>query len=437
MTFRSAIRSTVLAAFLISGAAQAQTEPPADGAPGSFGHGFTALLYGESLDAARGYAEARLAQAPDDQTATMALGVAQFAEAVQGLARDLHRHGLTTPEFGILPFFRVPVPANPAPEPLTYGQARQMMIDFVARMAFAEATLARVTDPGVQLPLRPALARLDIDGDGVWSDAERFGGVYAVYHPRGTDSAERIDFDGSDAAWFQGYTHLLSALAEFWLAHDWHEGFEASFHALFPDAGLPGAALNDLARARAKAKADAGVQGYDPDSWSGDLASDGAIADAVAFFHLIHWPVTEPARMSAARTHLKAMISTSRETWRRIRSETDHRQEWIPSPVQSLTAGETGSRVVTEQVAAGWMQFLDTFEAVLDGEILLPHWRLAQGINMRRVFEEPRLFDLLLWIQGSAALPYLEDGPVADRDTWETIETMMGGNFMTYFVWFN
>ena len=62
---------------------------------------------------------------------------------------------------------------------------------------------------------------------------------------------------------------------------------------------------------------------------------------------------------------------------------------------------------------------------------------LEGGVNLKRVFEEPTTFDLVLWLQGSAALPYIEDGPVADAATWESIATTMSGDFMTYFVWFN
>jgi len=34
------------------------------------------------------------------------------------------------------------------------------------------------------------------------------------------------------------------------------------------------------------------------------------------------------------------------------------------------------------------------------------------GVNLRRVFTEPREFDLVLWVQGTAAVPYLEAGEV-------------------------
>ena len=83
------------------------------------------------------------------------------------------------------------------------------------------------------------------------------------------------------------------------------------------------------------------------------------------------------------------------------------------------------------------MVFLSEFEAVLQGKKLIPHWRLAKGINFKRALTESRSFDPILWAQGSAALPYLEDGPVTDAQTWNRIMGMFEGNFLGYAVWFN
>ncbi len=35
---------------------------------------------------------------------------------------------------------------------------------------------------------------------------------------------------------------------------------------------------------------------------------------------------------------------------------------------------------------------------------------MAPGHQLKRVFEEPQTFDLILWIRGSAAADYLEEG---------------------------
>ena len=92
---------------------------------------------------------------------------------------------------------------------------------------------------------------------------------------------------------------------------------------------------------------------------------------------------------------------------------------------------------VSQQTVDGWIEFLDEFEALLKGEKLIPHWRLAKGINLRRVFNEPKTFDPILWAQGSAALPYVENGPMTNAETWNRIMRVFGGNFLGYAVWFN
>jgi hypothetical protein len=128
------------------------------------------------------------------------------------------------------------------------------------------------------------------------------------------------------------------------------------------------------------------------------------------------------------------MVQLSRDSWKRILAETDDHNEWIPSPKQ--TGVLPGMRVTQERVD-GWMQFLDEFEAVLKGTKLVPHWRFDQGINMRRFFLEPGTFDFVLLIQGSAAVPYLEDGELTTQETWTRIARVFGGDFFQYFIWFN
>ena len=129
------------------------------------------------------------------------------------------------------------------------------------------------------------------------------------------------------------------------------------------------------------------------------------------------------------------MVAMSRESWRYILAETDDEAEWIPSPNQKN--GVLPRATVTQQTVDGWTTFLDEFDAILAGKKLIPHWRLDKGINLRRAMLEERVFDPILWVQGSAALPFLEDGPVTDTQTWDRVMNMLEGNFLGYAVWFN
>ncbi len=60
---------------------------------------------------------------------------------------------------------------------------------------------------------------------------------------------------------------------------------------------------------------------------------------------------------------------------------------------------------------------------------LLPHWRFSEGFNFRRVFFEPRDFDLVLWAAGYSVVPYLEDGPTLSISDWSQWNRAFNGNF--------
>jgi hypothetical protein len=366
----------------------------------------------------------RLALTPADDQARFALGATEFLLAVEHLSQSMYRYGLEPPQ-GLaraLPFFRIPVPHNSKPEQLSYDKMRNVFSTMLVEFSAADATLAKIGTGDVKLPIAIGLVRLDLDGDGTASDNEALWRVLNATLgggniPDAVTDRFIISFDRSDVAWLRGYTHLLSTMAEFVLAHDWHEGFETTFQMIFPKAGLPYAVLNEYRPTQ--------NEYFDP----------APIADVIAFIHLAHWPVTEPERMKSALSHLEAVVDLSRENWKYILAESDDEAEWIPGPKQKN--GVLPAAIITQQTVDGWMVFLGEFEALLKGEKLIPHWRLAKGINLRRVFTEPRLFDPILWAQGSAALPYVEDGPMTNAETWTRIMRMFEGNFLGYAIWFN
>ena len=229
-------------------------------------------------------------------------------------------------------------------------------------------------------------------------------------------------FDRADGYWLQGYANFLMAQADFWLAHDFRNMFDGSFHMLFPHAKLP---LQDIL-----VPLDGGTGGM--------LASEWRIADFISLVHLVNWPVVEPERRQAARRHLLEMIRLSREDWKAIRAETDNDREWLPGPQQKGANPLTGLEVGEEQVQA-WLATLTMAEDLLEGRTLLPHFRIAdKGINMKRFFEEPKNFDLVLSITGPAIAPYLESGKILTSDEFDQIQRQFGGaGFLTFALWFN
>ncbi|RWG42467.1 MAG: hypothetical protein EOQ62_25805, partial [Mesorhizobium sp.] len=170
----------------------------------------------------------------------------------------------------------------------------------------------------------------------------------------------------------------------------------------------------------------------------GMLSSEWRIADFISLVHLVNWPVVEPERRQAARRHLIEMIRLSREDWKAIRAETDNDREWLPGPQQKGASPLTGLEVGEEQVQA-WHAALDLAEDLLDGRTLLPHFRFAdKGINMKRFFDEPKPFDLVLSITGPAIAPYLESGKILTSEEFDQIQRQFGGaGFLTFALWFN
>jgi hypothetical protein len=418
------------------------------------------LYAGDTAQAAL-VAKQRLDEVPDDDQARFMLGSVQFLQAVENLGRAFHRYGLRSSYAGssgfaggfiTLPILRLPVPENPQPEPLTYAALRGVLDAFVNDLASAERTLAAVSDPKIQYSLNFGLVRLDLNGDGKAADEEALWRIFKTiggfpWLDEVAAAQFQTDFDASDVPWLRAYSHLLMAIAEFALAHDWYAAYEATFHGLFPEADLPLQAALDRNKARRAelAELQSRLKGMSQEEQQqseeiqrlAELQAPlelGGIADVIAFVHLTRWPVVAPERLRQALGHLEAMVALSRESWGRILAETDNANEWIPSPNQT---GVLPRMQVTEERVAGWAMFLDEFEALLLGKKLLPHWRFDKGINLRRIFEEPRTFDLVLLIQGSSAVPYLEEGELTTGEAWGNIIGLFGGDFLRFAIWFN
>jgi len=370
---------------------------------------------------------------PDDDQVRFELGVLQVVRAVERLGQSLYRYGakgqrsmllgMMGGNFGAgggVPILRMPVPKNPDPERIDYQQARRILERFAADLEKAEMTLAQVDDPDVEVPLHFGLIRLDLNGDGVRDEKEKLWRVYASIFrrnrnvTRATAESFVISFDKADAHWLRGYCHLLMAMCDVGLAYDWSELFERTGHVFFANIESPYSVTQ---------------------SPSGGFI--GPILDEVAMFHLVRFPVKEPKRLESALGHLETMIEQSRLTWKAIQAEDDDNREWIPGPRQ--TGVIPGIRV-TQQMVDAWHEFLDEAEALLAGDKLIPFWRTngkGLGVNLRRVFTEPREFDLILWVHGSAAVPYLEEGDLSSADTWRRLQNVFGGQFIGFAVWFN
>ncbi|MGF1526842.1 MAG: hypothetical protein ACFCBW_08630 [Candidatus Competibacterales bacterium] len=354
------------------------------------------------------------------------LGVLQFFSALEGFAQGLYTAGLdsqTGAELN-LPFFRLPVPDNDDPRPVSAGDIGRVFEQFHRDLEETNTTLKRAGaalaadpgDPPLALAVDLGHIILDLNGDGRAGEEERFFNIYQTYNRGVGDPADQpftIHFDGGDLHWLKGYTHLLLALLDSLLAYDGSQLFARAGHLLFPNAQTP---LAEQLRQHASSEGQ---------RW----------ADWVAALHSLNFELRQPQRLESAHGHLLAMVTSSRASWRLINAERDNRGEWIPNAHQQSVTGWS----IDAAMIAGWHDFLQRLEDILQGEVLIPHWRFGagQGINLQRVFTEPRPFDLLLWIQGSAALPYLEAGQVVTPEEGRQLQRLFQGNFIGFALWIN
>ena len=385
------------------------------------------FLEGKLADGAKAL-EAQLKGASQDDQARFGLGVLQFLQTFEHLGGGLHKYGLRTEKAFLQPPPQVKefLPQNPKPETLTYAAARQLIQTVVDDLAKAEATLGEVKDPAVKLPLHVGLIKIDPFGQGKPINAafllERIEGM-----PATSQQAQDlvIGFDRGDVSWLRGYCHFLSALGELSLAVDGQNAFECSAHLLFEKVETPHAFLLETRRT------------FDDNP----LENFPAISDIISFFHqMTRLSIKEPARTKAALAHLEAGVVQAKEMWKFILAETDDDHEWIPNPKQTSVVGVK----VTQEMVDAWLETVGEAEQVLQGKSLIPFWRgkEARGVNLRRVFLEMQTFDPIEWMQGTAATPYLEKGPLtkfADPRTGTRLNNAFGGpgNFAGFGFWFN
>lgn len=369
---------------------------------------------------------AHLKEHPQDHDARFGLGTLQFIQSVEHLVQSLHRYGLreqgSAPFLFSIPVLRLPTPPNENPETLSYTESRQILQTWLDDLGRAEATLAQVREEDVKLPLHFGLIRLDLNGDGQATENETLWRIFRTLAPGMRVSEEQarsfvIGFDGADVGWMRGYCHLLMAMGEIGLAYDGRELFEGCAHLFFPKVDTPHDYLQSGRRV-----------------W--DFGGDYDIADIIALVHLIRMPVKEPERMQVALAHLEQMVDNSLRSWELIQQEKDDDHEWIPGPNQKGVI--PGARVSPQMVAA-WVGFLHELDSLLAGERLIPFWRSrdGRGVNLRRVFTEPTPLDLVLWIQGTAAAPYLEQGELTQPAVWRRLQDVFQGRFLGFAAWFN
>lgn len=364
---------------------------------------------------------------PTDDNARFALGMVRFLRSGERMLADIYLHGGFNSVVGatmMMDMGRGPNFAfNLDPLPISNDEWRAKVQRWIDDVRLAEETLAAITTDDVKIRVPIGLTPMDLNADGVTGDGERlwqyFIFVQRRFTPRPADAAAfEIAFDRGDVEWLRGYCNLCMAAGEFILAHDTRDIFERVGHLIFPKNQTP---YEYLKGPRAV---------FTP-------TQDLDVADVVAFIHLIRLPVVDQPCLERVRLHLLQTITLGKRMWAYYDAETDDDREWIPNPTQSNVV-MPNARINAEQREV-WLQTLDEGEALLEGRRLLRFWRGdgTEGINVRRALTEQSEFDLVLWVQGSAARPFLEKGEFTTDGTWRRLESAFNGTVFRYAWWMN
>ena len=351
----------------------------------------------------------------------MALGMFNFLRGIE-VALQLRYEMNVNPAYMMLPIMDLRLPPNPEAGPFraeAVGEFANGLIDHMSAARTALEPIAETSDAKMTVQLADLWFDLNKDGirDGVHDvSVVDFATEIARGGFRGDDREGNfapVSFDVADVYWLTAYTHVMQGFGETILAYDPTAAIQAIF-----DSHDQMAALNTGAG-----------YGNAMDMQFGSFI-DGFAAIQAA---LDQEPNVEHAQ--AAHANFLAMVDANRTFWKLVALETDNDGEWIPNDNQSAALGFNLPKGTGEI----WMAVLEDGEKILNGELLIPYWRLDQGagINLKKVFMEPRPVDLMGWIQGRAALPYAEQGTLISAQNWWRFQDLMAGQGGTFAVLLN
>lgn len=361
--------------------------------------------------------EAQLAALPSPSEGDrFALGGVRFLRAIEATYQTRYRTGLDDPS-GMVPLLRLEQGVSPEASS-SPADVAALFAQVVTDMGAARTPLAGLSDgPEFSVEIRLADLWFDVNADGIRTPDEDLmqllGPTLMGWRWFDRDPAAPapvIRFDRADAAWLSAYTHLLEGAAQIVLAYD------------------PTDALTRAAAAR-----DA-MQAISP-PYAEEIFVIRPWVDAlwVMLDALDQQP--DATRLTQARDHFLAMIADNRAFWAAVEAEADNDAEWLPNDRQTSALGLT----LPPGTGATWLAVLADGEALLKGEKLIPYWRLGDGggVNLARMFTAPAPIDVKDWIQGTGALPYLEQGTTVSAESWRAFEGLMGGEAMLMSIWLN
>ena len=353
--------------------------------------------------------------APTDED-RMALGMFHFLRGVERALQVRYDMNIS-PEYMNLPLMRLPLPDNPNAKPFAATAITNFTSGLIDEMQAARAALDGTPETSsVQLTVQINDLWFDLNADGK-RDANTDVGLadFAADMVRGgfvpddqAGNLPAVKFDVADRSWLIAYTHMLEGFGNLVLTYD------------------PAKAIDEVFATRTKlAELNEGLSmGNAMDMQFGSFIDGFAAVQAA----LDQEPDVDRAKQ--AREHLLAMVQANRDFWRLVKLETDNDAEWIPNDNQTAALGFQ----LPKDTGVVWMSVLEDGEKLLNGELLIPYWRLGTGagLNMKKMFENPPAVDLMGWVQGRAAMPYAERGERVSAQNWWRFEQMMSGQGMIF-----
>ncbi|MEO0914154.1 MAG: hypothetical protein AAFY59_14390 [Pseudomonadota bacterium] len=358
-------------------------------------HPASAMIGTDGLNATEAHLASLENPTPED---LFLLGGVRFLGGVERAMQTRWQYGITT-ENSTLPLLRVPIAPNPAPEPFEPHMISGIFEAALADMGDAATPLAEIGDAPIQATLNLNDIWLDLNGNGIrepeWEDIAGF-----LPAPATPETGPRlVTFDSADVAWLQAYTHLLSGFSSAVLAYD------------------PTDAITRIGDARAEMNSFGTIR----EIW---MRNESDLIDYIATVIAALDQEPDAALLKSGHTHMLEMVAQNRIFWQRVAAETDNTNEWIPSDTQTSALGMP----FPEGTGETWMAFLTDMEAILKGDLLIPHFLMGEtgGINLAKMIEEPAAIDVLAWLHGIDALPYYERGPSADNGAWRAFNQLVG-----------
>ncbi len=351
---------------------------------------------------------AQSGKTPSDQ---FALGALQFLRGIEKTLQVRWEYNATIDDLD-LPVLRLPVPPNPDAKPFRADLITGLFTKLLKDMDASRAALAEIPD-GADVALDLNLANLWFDinmngkrdlGEGVIEvGANTLMGEINFGEMDGIPPMD-VRFDTADVAWLKAYTHMVSATGEMVVAFD------------------PTEAIANVMSANAKMIE---LRGDAPQEFGFDMRFGSWVDQfAMAYGALNKQPDATHTR--AAHAHLLNMIAENKVFWAAVAQETDNEREWIPNDNQTAALGFE----LAPGTGAAWQAVLADVEALLNGDLLIEYWRIspAGGVNVKKLFMDPPVVDIVTWVQGSGLLPYLERGPVISSKNLEEFDELTGGN---------